>query len=137
MTRSAAHSRTLQNKVKTWSLSAMKRLFWVVFFCQVGLGQTVYSGQGFDSGTAIFGNFGSSCGAPNFCAYAGVDVIPWGTVPDLGGATNNNATVYDTSYIGGCPYNPGGVCYNRDGTVFNDYTKLSPVTRVTDVNSGS
>jgi hypothetical protein len=105
----------------------MKRLFLMVFYCQLGLGQAVYSGPASDSGAAIYGVWGS-CAAPNFCAYAGVDVIPWGTVPNLGGLTNNNATVYDTSYLGHT---------NRDGTLFNNSSLLSPVYRTTDINSGA
>jgi hypothetical protein len=103
----------------------MKRLFLVVFFCQVGLGQAVYSGRGSDSGAAIYGASGS-CAAPNFCAYAGVDVIPWGTVPNFGGTINNNSAQYDTSFLGHT---------QRDGTPFSNSSLLSPVSRVTDTLS--
>jgi hypothetical protein len=60
--------------------------------------------------------------APNFCGYTGTDVIQWGTVPNFGGATNNNATAFDTSYVGHL---------NSDGSTFSS-ANLSPVTRITD-----
>jgi len=79
------------------------------------------------SGHGTYAASGISCPAPNFCAYSGVDVIPWGTVPDFGGVLNNNTTSYDTSYLGHL---------NIDGvTTFGNSAYLSPVTRLTDSSS--
>lgn len=104
----------------------MKKLLAVVLFCLPAFGQAAYSGLGLHSGSATYAASGSSCAAPNFCAYAGTDVIPWGTIPDFGGATNNNATAYDTSYLGHT---------NFDGSTFSNSAFLSPITRVTDAFS--
>src|SRR5450759_519500 len=104
----------------------MKKLLAVVLFCLPAFGQAAYSGLGLHSGAATSAASGSSCAAPNFCAYAGTDVIPWGTIPDFGGATNNNATAYDTSYLGHT---------NFDGSTFSNSAFLSPITRVTDAFS--
>ena len=102
----------------------MKNVLMVVVFCLPGFGQAAYSGRGLYSGAAsYFASSGSNCAAPNFCAYTGTDVVPWGTVPNFGGAINNNAIVYDTSYLGHA---------NPDGTTFNNSALLSPVTRLTD-----
>ncbi len=68
----------------------------------------------------------ASCAAPNFCAYTGTDVIPWGTVPNFGGAVGNNSSQYDTSFLGH---------RNWDGSTFSNSAYLSPITRLTDVNS--
>ncbi len=90
----------------------------VVLFCLPAFGQAVYSGFEVYSGSAGYvASSSSSCPAPNFCAYTGIDVIPWGAVPNFGGATNNNTTAYDTSFVG-----HGGF----------SSSKLSPVTRLTD-----
>jgi hypothetical protein len=75
--------------------------------------------------------------------YNGVDLVPWGTVPNFSstsggcagqpiGSCNNNATGYDNSFIGGCA---GGVCHNFLGDAFTNAAFLSPVTRVTDAFS--
>jgi len=104
----------------------MKKFLAVVCFCLPAFGQAAYSGLGLHSGSATYAAPGSSCAAPNFCAYNGVDLIPWGTVPNLGGATNNNATVFDTSFLGHL---------SRDGSTFSNSGYLSPVTRVTDSQS--
>jgi hypothetical protein len=66
--------------------------------------------------------FGQTCVMPTPCAYDGVQVIQWGTVPNLGGATNNGLTVTDNSYVGGTNWN---------GSTFSS-SNLSPVTRLTD-----
>ena len=96
----------------------MKKAWAVVLFCLPAFGQAVYSGFEVYSGSAGYvASSSSSCPAPNFCAYTGIDVIPWGAVPNFGGATNNNTTAYDTSFVG-----HGG---------FNS-SNLSPVTRLTD-----
>jgi hypothetical protein len=96
----------------------MKKFLVVIFFCLPAFGQAAYSGLGLYSGSATYAaSSSSSCAAPNFCAYTGTDVIPWGTVPNFGGSTNNNAAAYDTSYVG------------RGG--FSS-ANLSPITRLTD-----
>lgn len=108
----------------------MKRFAAIKTLCLPGFllafqaaGQTTFSGRAMDSGPSIFAS-GNGCVAPNFCAYNGIDVIPWGTVPSLGGAINNGATVYDTSYLGHL---------NGDGvTTFSNSALLSSVTRLTD-----
>ncbi len=100
----------------------MKRFLAVVLFCFPAFGQAAYSGLGLRSGSTVYA-VGSSCAAPNFCAYAGTDIIPWGTVPNFGGATNNNTTNYDTSYLGHT---------NFDGSTFSNSALLSPITRLTD-----
>src|SRR5664279_4042316 len=103
---------------------AMKKLLAVIFFCLPAFGQAAYSGPGLHSGPAGYvASSGGSCAAPNFCAYTGTDLIPWGTIPNFGGATNNNATAYDTSYLGHT---------NFDGSTFGNSALLSPVTRLTD-----
>jgi hypothetical protein len=102
---------------------AMKKFLAVVVFCLPAFGQAAYSGLTSYSGFATFADFGSNCAAPNFCAYRGTDVIPWGAVPNLGGSTNNNATAYDTSYLGHT---------NFDGSTFSNSALLSPITRLTD-----
>src|SRR5271169_2389959 len=80
---------------------AMKRFLAVVFVCLPAFGQATYSGMAVRSGSAAYvASSSGTCAAPNFCAYTGADIIPWGTVPDFGGITNNNATAYDTSYLG-------------------------------------
>ena len=109
----------------------MNKLLAVLVLCLPVFGQAKYSGSDLRSGAGIFFGSGSACAAPNFCAYTGVDVIPWGTVPNLS-ATNgvqNNATVYDTSFLGHL---------NIDGiTTFSNSAYLSPVTRVTDAVSAA
>ena len=99
--------------------------FLVVICCTLpAFGQAVYTGGGASSGSAgRYASGSSSCPAPNFCAYTGTDVVPWGTVPNFGGATNNNAIAYDTSFLGHT---------NFDGTSFSNAALLSPITRVTD-----
>jgi hypothetical protein len=104
----------------------MKKFLAVAVFCLPAFGQAAYLGLGSQSSSAAYVS-GSGCAAPNFCAYSGVDLIPWGTVPNLGGITNNYATVYDTSFLGHL---------NRDGSTFGNSAYLSPVTRVTDTQSG-
>jgi hypothetical protein len=37
------------------------------------------------------------CGPPNFCAYIGVNTVPWPSVPNVGVLTKNGSTVTDTS----------------------------------------
>jgi hypothetical protein len=87
------------------------------------VGQTTFSGRATDPGQSIFAS-GNGPAAPNFCAYNGVDVIPWSSAPALGGAINNGATVYDTSYFGHL---------TGDGvTTFSNAALLSEVTRLTD-----
>src|SRR5580704_6991412 len=95
----------------------MKNVLAIVFFCLPACGQAAYSGS-----ATYAASSSSGCAAPNFCAYTGTDVIPWGTVPNLGGAINNNATAYDTSFVG-----HGGF----------SSINLSPVTRLTDSVSAS
>ncbi len=82
-------------------------------------------------GNLIFGSAPPPlCLMPNPCAYNGVDVVNWTTAPNLGGATNNGATVFDTTFLGsGCQ---GGVCHNFDGSAFTNAALLSPITRLTD-----
>src|SRR5260370_30946144 len=99
----------------------MKRLLAVVLFCFPAFGQAAYSGLGLRSGSSVYAV--GSCAAPNFCAYAGTDIIPWGTVPNFGGATKNNTTNYDTSYLGHT---------NLDGSTFSNSALLSPISRLTD-----
>lgn len=92
--------------------------------CPLSWGQAAYTGGGSDTGKGLLSVSGSGCAAPNFCAFTGIDVIPWGTVPNLGGATNNGATVVDSSFLGHM---------NGDGvTSFNNPSFLSSVTRLTD-----
>lgn len=110
----------------------MKCSFLTVFFCQLAIGQSLYSGSLSDTASALYTGYSSSCAAPNFCAYAGSDVVPWGTVPNFSapgtsGLQNNNASAYDTSYLGHL---------NADGaTYFTNSSYLSPITRVTDAYS--
>lgn len=102
----------------------MKKFLAVIFCCLPAYGQAAYSGLGLYSGSAGYvASSSGSCAAPNFCAYTGIDVIPWGMVPNFGGATNNNVTAYDTSYLGHA---------NSDGSTFSNLALLSPVTRLTD-----
>ncbi len=61
-----------------------------------------------------------------FVTYNGADLVLPGTAPNLGGATNNKATVFDSSYLGHI---------NTDGTTFSNAAFLSPITRVTDILS--
>ena len=104
----------------------MKMFLTVVAFCLPALGQAVYSGSGSYLGPAI--SNGSNCASPNYCAYNGVDLIPAGTPPNVSNSdgTNNGATVYDTTFLGHT---------NFDGSTFSNPAYLSPVTRLTDVNS--
>ena len=88
----------------------MNKLLAVLVLCLPVFGQAKYSGSDLRSGAGIFFGSASGCAAPSFCAYTGVDVIPWGTVPNLSASTNgvqNNATVYDTSFLG--HYNLDGI----------------------------
>ncbi len=102
----------------------MKKFLAVVFVCLPAFGQATYSGMAVHSGSAAYvASSSGTCAAPNFCAYTGADIIPWGTVPDFGGITNNNATAYDTSYLGHT---------NFDGSAFSNSALLSPITRLTD-----
>ncbi len=102
----------------------MKRFLAVVLVCLPAFGQATYSGMAVHSGSATYVTSSSgTCAAPNFCAYTGADIVPWGTVPDFGGITNNNATAYDTSYLGHT---------NFDGSAFSNSALLSPITRLTD-----
>ena len=103
---------------------------WLAIACSLILlgvpafAQAAYLGRGSSSGSAGFYASGNgSCPAPNFCAYTGADLIPWGTVPNFGGAINNSATAYDTSFLGHT---------NFDGSTFGNAALLSPVTRITD-----
>lgn len=70
------------------------------------------------------------CVTPAFCAYNGTDIINPTTTPDLGNATNNNATIFDISFCGHT---------NFDGSIFPAFPDclpfLSPVTRLTDAFS--
>lgn len=104
----------------------MNKFLAVVVLCLPVFGQAAYSGLGWYSGSAAYVSPSNSCAAPNFCAYNGVDLIPVSTPPDLGGLTNNGATVYDTSFIGH---------KNWNGTTFSSTSNLSPITRLTDQNS--
>ncbi len=105
----------------------MKKFLALALFCLPAFGQAAYSGPGFHSGSAGFFAAGSSCAMPTPCTYDGLDLIPPGTPPNVGGALNNYATIYDTSYLGHGMAN--GV------NTFGDATKLSPVTRLTDTIS--
>lgn len=83
--------------------------------------------QGFSGGVKVQGgvSFGGvlyNTVAP-ISPYNGVDIIQWGTVPNLGGLTDNGATVYDTSFLGHKMW---------DGSTYNNAANLSPITRVTD-----
>jgi hypothetical protein len=99
----------------------MTRFLIILLLGLPAFGQAGYSGAGVYK--ASFFASGSTCAAPNFCAYSGMDIVALGTVPDLGGATNNGATVYDTSFLGHL---------NNDGTTFNSAASLSSITRLTD-----
>jgi hypothetical protein len=100
----------------------MKQFAAVIFCSLYAFGQAAYTGGARNVGSAGF--FASNnCAAPNFCAYTGADIVPWGTVPNFGGATNNNATATDSSYLGHT---------NFDGSTFSNSSLLSPVTRLTD-----
>ncbi len=101
----------------------MKKFLVVVVFCLPAFGQAAYSGLGLYSGSATYVDSSSSCAAPNFCAYDGVDLVPTPDPPDVGGLINNGATVYDTSFIGHTMWN---------GSIFSNSAYLSPVTRLTD-----
>ena len=76
----------------------MKRFLAIVFSCLPAFGQAVYPGAGSYYGSAVY-SVGTSCAAPNYCAYNGVDLIPAGTPPLLSNSdgTNNGATAYDTT----------------------------------------
>jgi hypothetical protein len=106
-------------------------LLGIILICLPAWGQSAFSGSSQSTGGLVLAS-GSGCSAPNFCSYSGVDVVPWGTVPNLSSSTNgvqNNATVYDTSFLGH---------YNLDGvTTFTNSINLSPVTRVTDATSAA
>lgn len=88
-------------------------LLMILLLCLPAFGQATYSGHSTRSGSVVYG----SVLASGYLGYTGTEIIQWpGTVPDLGGALRNNATVYDTSYV---PYGqPSG--------------SLAPVTRCTD-----
>ncbi len=91
----------------------------------VALGQL--SGSAALSGAGQFAGIGG-CEMPNPCAYNGVDVIQWGTIPNFAasgsfGELNNYATGYDTSFLGHT---------NFDGSTFSNSAYLSPIYRVTD-----
>ncbi len=99
----------------------------------VALGQL--SGSATLSGAVQFAGIGI-CQMPNPCAYNGVDLIQWGTIPNFSasgsnGELNNYATGYDTSFLS-CPLNSGGKCLNFDGSQFTNSAYFSPVYRVTD-----
>ena len=104
----------------------MRMFLAVVIFSAPVFGQAAYSGHGSYSGAALY--FSSNCTAPNYCAYNGVDVIPAGIPPNLSNSdgTDNGTTVYDTTFLGHT---------NFDGSIFSNSSYLSPVTRLTDVNS--
>jgi hypothetical protein len=106
----------------------MKMFLTVVALCLPALGQAVYSGPGSYLGPAI--SNGGNCASPNYCAYNGVDLIPAGTPPNVSNSdgTNNGATVYDTTFLGHASF---------DGSTFSNPAYLSPVTRLTDVNSST
>ncbi len=107
----------------------MKMFLAVVFSCLPAFGQAAYSGAAAYYGSVGY-SIGTSCAAPNYCAYNGVDLIPAGTPPLLSNSdgTNNDATVYDSTYLGHT---------NFDGSTFSNAALLSPVTRLTDANSSS
>lgn len=104
----------------------------IMLLCLPAFGQAAYSGPGLYSGSATYvASSGSTCTAPNFCAYNGVDLIPTPTAPSFSasgtnGLQNNGAMFYDTSYLGHA---------NWDGSTFSNSAYLSPVTRVTDAYS--
>jgi hypothetical protein len=104
--------------------AAIKNLCLAAFLVAFqAVGQTTFSGSATDSGKSILAN-GNGCAAPNFCAYNGADVVAWSSAPALGGAINNGATVYDTSYLGHL---------QGDGvTTFSNAAFMSSVTRLTD-----
>ncbi len=91
----------------------------------VALGQL--SGSAALSGAGQFAGI-DSCQMPNPCAYNGVDLIQWGTIPNFSlagsyGTLNNYQVGYDTSFIGHT---------NFDGSTFSNSAYLSPIYRVTD-----
>ena len=93
----------------------------------IALGQVILSGSAVLSGTVQFAGIGS-CQMPAPCAYNGVDVIQWGTIPNFAaagtnGALNNYQVGYDTSFLG---------YTNFDGSTFSNSAYLSPIYRVTD-----
>jgi hypothetical protein len=109
------------NKFSTFIFSGLP--FCCLLYVGAAGGQAVYTGALSQAGAASYIASNNNCGAPNFCAYAGTDLIPWGTVPNFGGAINNSAIAYDTSYLGHT---------NFDGMTFSNATLLSPITRLTD-----
>jgi hypothetical protein len=77
----------------------------------------------------------SSCFLPNLlCAYNGVDIVQWGTIPNFGGLTNNDAVAYDTSYLGHTLFN--GTTFTS-GVCPGVWCNLSQVTRLTDSASSA
>ncbi len=114
----------------------MKKALAVVFICLPAFGQAVYSGSGSYPGSATYGYAPGGAGTPSLVAYNGVDVIQWGTIPNVSasgsnGELNNYSTGYDTSFLS-CLSNSGGKCLNFDGSQFTNSAYLSPITRVTD-----
>jgi hypothetical protein len=102
----------------------MKQFVAVIFCSLSAFGQAAYGGAGRSSGaTGFYASGNSSCAAPNFCAYAGADLVPSGAAPNFGALINNNATATDSSYLGHT---------NFDGTTFGNSALLSPITRLTD-----
>jgi hypothetical protein len=81
------------------------------------------------SGVWDMGAFSSGSPAV-YTAYDGIDVIPLTVLPSLAlsSGLNNNATIFDQSYLGHTNFN---------GSTFNNAANLSPVTRLTDANGSS
>jgi len=119
-----------KNAIATITFSRRRVACSVIWLAVVFLGDRVVLGQVVLSGSAMFSGFsqfGYPTGGPlTYTAYTGVDVIPTPTAPDLGGLTNNGATVYDASFLGHA---------NFDGSTFSNSANLSPVTRITDAYS--
>lgn len=77
----------------------------------------------------------STCAMPNPCAYDGVDLVQWGTLPTFSSGTNgiqNNAVGYDNSYLGHKTFT--GATY-ASGPCPGPTCTLSQVTRITDAAS--
>jgi hypothetical protein len=84
----------------------------------------VVRGVTWDIGAYVFGS------PAVYTAYDGIDVIPLTVLPSLAlsNGLNNNATIFDQSYLGHTNFN---------GSTFNNAANLSPVTRLTDANGSS
>ena len=78
----------------------------------------------------------STCVMPNPCAYDGVEVIQWGSIPNFNDPTlngiQNNAVGYDTSFLTHKTFN--GTTFTS-GTCPGPSCTLSQITRLTDAAS--